>query len=106
MTKPYTDAEVNAAIAATVAELQARIQQLETYARCDAETIEQLQGRVKELESQGFEFGRLCNWAEREATLATQQAAQVNDRLSRERHLGYVNAMSKISEKMRRLQGP
>jgi hypothetical protein len=30
--------------------LQVRIQHLETYSRCDAETIEQLQGRVKELE--------------------------------------------------------
>ena len=50
MTAPYTNSEVNAAIAATVDELQARIQQLETYSRCDAETIEQLQGRVGELE--------------------------------------------------------
>jgi uncharacterized coiled-coil protein SlyX len=114
MTQPYTDAEVNAAIAATVdelrskadgyvdhikslqaeveqlraikfqrfnnqdcwiyqgdgedhleslvcpvvvspqkmMELQARIQQLETYSRCDAETIEQLLGRVAELEAE------------------------------------------------------
>jgi hypothetical protein len=78
MTQPYTDAEVNAAIAATVdelrskadgyvdhikslqavvspqkmMELQARIQQLKTYSRCDAETITQLQGRVGELEAE------------------------------------------------------
>jgi hypothetical protein len=48
MTQPYTESEVNAPIAATVDELKARIQQLETYSRCDAETIEQLQGRVGE----------------------------------------------------------
>ena len=48
--KPFTESEVNAAIAATVDELRARIQQLETYSRCDAETIEQLQARVAELE--------------------------------------------------------
>ena len=49
MTQPYTDAEVNAAVAATVDELRARIQKLETYSRADAETIEQLHGRVAEL---------------------------------------------------------
>jgi chromosome segregation ATPase len=52
MTQPYTDAEVNAAVAASVDELKARIQQLETYSRADAETITQLQGRVGELEAE------------------------------------------------------
>jgi hypothetical protein len=59
MTQPFTDAEVNAAIAATVEELRARIQYLETYARCDAETITQLQGRVGELENNNQ---KLCDF--------------------------------------------
>jgi len=78
MTQPYTTAKVNAAVAATVEELRAK--------------VDAANARVAELE-------RIWAWAESEKRLAIQQASETKGTM-RAMCSGYAKAMAKISSRM------